>query len=100
LAKNLQQKENKILELKEIISENDKLNKDIKRERKNRDISEKTNKELINELNETDEIHKKEIQNLRNNFLNMIENLNFEKQSFIQELIEIRQICSFIEKSK
>lgn len=98
-AKNLQIREKKIAELKEIISTNEKIYRDIKRERKHRDISEKTNKELINELNETDETHQKELQSLRNNFLNIIENLNYEKQSILQEMKEIRQICSFVEQS-
>lgn len=100
ITKILQERDVKILELKELLTEKDiKLSKDMKREKKNRDISEKTNKELIKELNEIEENHKKEIQNLKTDFLKIIEKMNINKQLFVKEMKDIKQICNFIEKT-
>jgi len=96
----LQIKTNKISELNALIQEKDrKLEKEMKRERKNRDISEKTNKDLINELNEIEETHKKEMLSLKTHFLNMVESVNYEKQNLVQELKEVRKCCNFIENN-
>jgi chromosome segregation ATPase len=100
LTVQIKMKNDKISNLNDIIEGKErKLSKDMKRERKSRDISGKTNKELIGDLNEIEETHKKEMFKLKNHFLNMIENINFEKQCLIHEMNEIRQCCSFIEKN-
>ncbi len=100
ITKILQERDNKVLELKELLAQKDiQLSKDMKREKKNREISEKTNKELIKELNEVEDSYKNEIQNVRNDLLKMLEKFNLNKQFYIKELKDIKQICNFVDKT-
>jgi len=53
----------------------------------------------MNEINEIEETHKKEMASLKNHFLNMLESVNYEKQRLFHELKEVRKCCSFIDKN-